>query len=143
MGQTAFPRLNLKRAVSYPLSARIGFEISDYKSMTEPLSLNEVSGRKRLVRARMELHRAEMALYCQEVMAPLRSVESKLNAIKSIPGARVLLIGGLAFLLCSGRFKWIRKKSAFLLPFIWPKLRGMIVNRAMQWGLNHLRFLKP
>ncbi len=90
----------------------------------------------------MELHRAEMALYFDETISPLRTVETRLNALRSNRPLQMVLIGGLVFLIFSGRFNWARKKSGFLLAFILPKVRTFLFGRLMQWITTNLRFLK-
>lgn len=117
--------------------------------MRESLPLNELSVRKRLVQARVELHRSEMALYYQYATQPIRAVGSQVNRVMTHPMTRLTLIGGATFLFVSR----LRKKSAtktsspteaapnasFASRVIWPRLRTFLVRRLVSYGMGVLK----
>ncbi len=103
--------------------------------------LNELSARKRLAQAHMELHRAEMTLHYQQATAPLRLVQSRIHSVTSNPVARWMLLGGMGFMLVSKRTRYLRRATGWLLPFMLPRLRGIFSNRALQFGLKGAQFM--
>ncbi len=101
--------------------------------MDEAPPLDELATRKRLVQAKMELHRAEMALYYHEVTTPIQTVRAGIASVASHPLTRVAVIGGIGFLLFSGRLKFLRKTTGFIAPLVSSKLRGFLMQQA--WNL--------
>ena len=101
--------------------------------MGEAPPLDELAARKRLVQAKMEIHRAEMALYYHEITAPIQTVRSGITSLASHPLAKVAVIGGIGFLLFSGRLKFLRKTTGFVAPLVSSKLRGFLAKQA--WNL--------
>ena len=91
--------------------------------------LTELSARKRLVQARMEIHRAEMALYFDQMVSPFQRISSRVQAVVGNPIVRVGVVGGLGFLLVSGKLKFLRKVTSWAAPLILPRIRNFVMNR--------------
>ena len=94
--------------------------------------LDELSARKRLVQAKMELHRAEIALYYQEVMMPLRTVQSGFQQFKTHPIYQILTIAGMGFLFFSNRLRSLGKIAGFVIPIAIPQLRRFFTGNLSQ-----------
>ena len=98
--------------------------------------MEEFAARKRLVRSKMELHRVEMALYYHETVGPIRSVQLSMAKAIHHPATRAGLIAGITFFIFSKRFRFVRKSAGFIAPFVWPRIRNLLMHRAVQFGLN-------
>ena len=109
--------------------------------MGETPPLDELAARKRLVQAKMELHRAEMALYYQQMISPFQKAHDGFERLKHHPIGRVAIAGGLGLLLFMGgrRLGSLKKVAGFVAPMVVPKIRGFIINRAMNWAMAFLR----
>jgi hypothetical protein len=104
--------------------------------------IDELEARKRLVQAKMELHRAEMALHYNEIMAPIQSVQSNLHRFTGHPIARAAMMGGLGFLLISGRLRMAKRLAGFLVPMLFPSLRRFLMGNAGRLALKLFQTLR-
>jgi len=90
--------------------------------------LDELAQRKRILQLKMDMRRAEMVLYYHEITAPVRFVQEKFQRLKGNP----LLVAGAAllsgWLLFSGRMGVLRRAASWVLPVVWPRLRGQFLN---------------
>lgn len=104
--------------------------------------IDELESRKRLIQAKMELHRAEMFLYYNEVVTPIQNIQSNLQRFTDHPIARFAVMGGLGFLLVSGRLRMVKRLAGFLIPMLFPSMRRFLVGNAGRLAIKLFQALR-
>ena len=104
--------------------------------------IDELQARKRLIQAKMEIHRAEMFLYYNEIMTPIQNVQNNLQRYTNHPIARFAAMGGLGFLLVTGRLRMVKRLAGFLVPMLFPSMRRLLMGGAGRLAVKLFQVLR-